>query len=99
MLACPECGASGDDLSITKLQIEINRVSYDVALEETPQSVQVLDGGETESECIDTDRDGAMFRCDGCYFETDDPEDFREDEIDTAVREEIRLAAAGLGAI
>jgi len=83
MLICPECEASEDDLSITKLQEEVHRVSYDVALSETAQSVNVLEGGETESECIDTDRDGATFRCDGCYFETEDPEDFRgEDEND-----------------
>jgi hypothetical protein len=84
MIGCPECELRGDDLEVVRLEPQYVRATYPVQLVELPNGI--VDGidGEPETELLEADRDAAEFRCEGCGFETDDPNDFTvEDDEDT----------------
>lgn len=76
MLRCPDCERSDSDLTVVKVQEELTRCTYPVELSVHSGWVQDFETHDPEREVIDTDRDGAMFRCEDCSFETDDAEDF-----------------------
>lgn len=79
MIRCPGCQAT--DPEVTETRIETMRARYAITFYVNPMADHGVtpefdSGGPVETECLDSDRDNAEWRCESCYYETDDADDF-----------------------